>query len=62
MFKRASISVFVFVEFVVVMLVVFELIFIEVFDKIVGYWCKIFVECFDEEFLMDIMDMNVVFR
>ena len=34
----------------------------EAFDKTVGYWRKISAECPDEEPLMDIMDMNVVFR
>jgi hypothetical protein len=34
----------------------------EAFDKTVGYWRKITAECPDEEPLMDIMDMNIVFR
>ena len=32
------------------------------FDATVGYWRKIDAECPNEEPLMDIMDMNVVFR
>ena len=60
--KRAPTPVPVPVEPVAATPAASEPISTEAFDKTVGYWRKISAECPDEEPLMDIMDMNVVFR